>query len=172
MEGVRILIRELWAKRPCFAKLSEATNCLISKGFSLDRPTLGEVRFLGEGVLFKIEGVIFKIVLLVSQSLLWIVIVCLLSVREAFAGAQLTLTLLFCFFDFLRHVLLVFAYCLSVCDSPDPRQGPESPFPGKEGFGVQKPPFSLALTRPGKGGVFCQKIPIFPVFPCRKKGIF
>ena len=26
-------------------------------------------------------------------------------------------------------------------DSPDPRQGPEFPFPGKEGFGVQKPHF-------------------------------
>ena len=42
---------------------------------------------------------------------------------------------------------------------------------GKEGFGVQKPPFSLALTRPGKGS-FLSKNPIFPVFPCRRKGIF
>ena len=33
-------------------------------------------------------------------------------------------------------------------DSADPRQGPESPFPGKEGFGVQKPPIS---PRPYKG---------------------
>ena len=43
------------------------------------------------------------------------------------------------------------------CDSPDPRQGPESPFPGKEGFGVQKPPFPLVLEK----GVFCQKSPFF-----------
>ena len=37
------------------------------------------------------------------------------------------------------------------------RQGPESPFPGKEGFGVQKPPFPLVLEK----GVFCQKKILF-----------
>ena len=36
-------------------------------------------------------------------------------------------------------------------DSPNPRQGPESPFPGKEGFGVHKPPFPVALKKAGKG---------------------
>ena len=40
--------------------------------------------------------------------------------------------------------------------SPDPRQGPESPFPEREGFGVQKPPFPLVLEK----GVFCEKIPM------------
>ena len=34
-------------------------------------------------------------------------------------------------------------------DSPDFRQGPESPFPGKEGFGVLKPPSPVALTQAG-----------------------
>ena len=29
----------------------------------------------------------------------------------------------------------------------DPRQGPEPPFSGKEGFGVQKLPFPLVLER-------------------------
>ena len=51
------------------------------------------------------------------------------------------------------------------------RQGPESPFPGKEGFGVQKPPFPLALTRPGKGS-FLSKNPHFPCVPLEKKGGF
>ena len=41
------------------------------------------------------------------------------------------------------------------CDSPDPRQGPESPFPGKEGFA--KNPIS---PRHGKG-IFFHKIPFF-----------
>ena len=41
-------------------------------------------------------------------------------------------------------------------DSPDPRQGPESPFPGKEGFGAPaKTPIS---PRSGKGS-FLSKIP-------------
>ena len=53
-------------------------------------------------------------------------------------------------------------------DSPDPRQGPESPFPGKEGFGVQKLPFPLVLE---KGG-FCQKIPFFLQGNTSKMGIF
>ena len=51
-------------------------------------------------------------------------------------------------------------------DSPDPRQGPESPFPGKEGFGVQKPPFPLGLEK----GVFCQKKS--PFFLQGNMGIF
>ena len=33
-------------------------------------------------------------------------------------------------------------------DSPDLRQGRESPFPGKEGFGVQKPPFLFGPRNP------------------------
>ena len=45
---------------------------------------------------------------------------------------------------------------IQVWDSPDPR-GPKSPFPGKEGFGVQKPPFPLVKQK----GVFCQKVPFF-----------
>ena len=55
-----------------------------------------------------------------------------------------------------------------VCDSPDPRQGPESPFPGKEGFGVQKPPFPLGLAK----GVFCKKIPFFSTREHRENGDF
>ena len=34
------------------------------------------------------------------------------------------------------------------CEPPDPVQGSKSPKPGKEGFGVEKPPFP---TTPGKG---------------------
>ena len=41
--------------------------------------------------------------------------------------------------DFLS-VVVVYAFFFSVTwDSPDPRQGPQSPFSGTEGFGVQKP---------------------------------
>ena len=40
---------------------------------------------------------------------------------------------------------------------PRPQTGPEPPFSGKEGFGVQKPPLSLVLEK----GVFYQKIPFF-----------
>ena len=42
-------------------------------------------------------------------------------------------------------------------DSSDPRQGPESPFPGKEGFGVQKLPSPLLLEK----GVSVKKFPFF-----------
>ena len=42
-------------------------------------------------------------------------------------------------------------------DCPDPRQGPESPFPGKEGFGVQKLPFPLVLEKEFS----VEKIPFF-----------
>ena len=49
--------------------------------------------------------------------------------------------------------------------SPDPRQEPESPFSGKEGFGAQKPLFPFALTQAGKGS-FLSKIPVSPV--CQK----
>ena len=42
------------------------------------------------------------------------------------------------------------------CDSPDPDR-PQSPFSGKEGFGVQKFPFPLSLEK----GVFGQKSPFF-----------
>ena len=45
-------------------------------------------------------------------------------------------------------------------DSPDHRQGPESPFSGKEGFGVQEPPSPSALRRAGKGS-FRSKNPHF-----------
>ena len=43
--------------------------------------------------------------------------------------------------------------------SPDPRQGPESTFPGKEGFGVLKHPFPVALTKGGKGSLRSKKSP-------------
>ena len=54
---------------------------------------------------------------------------------------------------------------------PDPRQGPESPFPEKEGFGVQKPPFPFALMQAGERS-FLSENPQFPVAPWRKKGTF
>ena len=54
------------------------------------------------------------------------------------------------------------------CDSPDPRHGPEPPFSGKGGFGVQKPPFPSALTRAGKG-IFRSKNPHFRCVPLQKK---
>ena len=38
-------------------------------------------------------------------------------------------------------------------DSPNPRQGPKSPCPGNEGFGILKPPFPLVLDK----RVFCVK---------------
>ena len=45
------------------------------------------------------------------------------------------------------------------------------PTPGKEGSGSKNPHFS-SPSHDLEKGVFCQTIPIFPVFPCRKKGIF
>ena len=42
---------------------------------------------------------------------------------------------------------------------------------GKEGFGFQKPPFTLALTRPAKGS-FLSKNPHFPCVPFQEKGDF
>ena len=54
------------------------------------------------------------------------------------------------------------------CDSPDPRQGPESPFPGKEGFGGPKTPIS---PRSGKGSLL-SKIPFFSTREHIEKGDF
>ena len=45
----------------------------------------------------------------------------------------------------------------SFWDSPDPRQGPESQFSGKEGCGVQQPPVPLVLEK----GVFLPENPLF-----------
>ena len=56
------------------------------------------------------------------------------------------------------------------CDSPDPRQGPESPFPGKEDFGVQKTPIPSPLQRVEKG-VSVQKSPFSMCSLVEKKGI-
>ena len=49
---------------------------------------------------------------------------------------------------------------------PWPQTGPESPFSGKEGFGVQKFPFPLSLEK----GVFGQKSPLFCKGTQRKWG--
>ena len=57
----------------------------------------------------------------------------------------------------------------SLWDSPDPRQVPESPFPGKEGFGVQKPPFPSPSHGPENG---VEKSP-FPLCSlAEKRGFF
>ena len=57
---------------------------------------------------------------------------------------------------------------LHVLGFPRPQTGPRIPISSwKEGFGVQKPPVLLVLTR-----LENQKIPIFPVVPWRKKGSF
>ena len=52
-----------------------------------------------------------------------------------------------------------------------PKQGPESPFPGKEGLGAQEPPFPFALTRAGNGSFQHEKKDVLPVFPCRTRGL-
>ena len=54
------------------------------------------------------------------------------------------------------------------CGSPDPRQGPESPFSGKEGFGVQKTPISPSFCK----GSFLSRKPLFCVREHLKIGIF
>ena len=51
----------------------------------------------------------------------------------------------------------------------DPRQDPESPFPGKEGFGVQKPQFPL---KGWEKGVFGPKIQFSVCSLVEKRGFF
>ena len=55
---------------------------------------------------------------------------------------------------------------------PRTQTGPRIPFPGKEGFGVQKHPFPLGLEMPGKG--LSVKIPPFSLCSLveKKKRIF
>ena len=69
---------------------------------------------------------------------------------------------------------MIFMFLIDQCkdlDATDPRQGPEPPFAGKEGFGFQKTHFPSPLK--GLEREFsAPKIPIFHVFPCRKKGDF
>ena len=75
-------------------------------------------------------------------------------------------------FPLFQILSLRFNFCVNGWDSPDPRQGPESPFPRKEGSGVQKPPFPLALTRPGKGRFFVKKSPFSLCSLVEKGGFF
>ena len=57
------------------------------------------------------------------------------------------------------------------CDSPDPRQRPESPLPAKEGFGALKTPFSCRpYTGWKRGGLSVKNFPIFHIFLAEKKG--
>ena len=59
-------------------------------------------------------------------------------------------------------------YTFLCCERVGPVQGSKSPKSGKEGFGVKKLPFPSASEK----GDLSQKIPIFPVEPCREMGIF
>ena len=75
-------------------------------------------------------------------------------------------------FQMLNHVYVCFSRFQSdsVCDAPDPQTGARIPH-FLERLGVQNPHFPSPSQRLEKG-VFGPKIPIFDVFPCRKRGFF